>query len=261
MINQSLTKAEIAPTHTFPHGGAHELESPPAVCAALENPENNQDRGWGGARVGSGRKRKPDLPVPSWEPEGEHWYCVCAKPNEDLQADIQTRLAGFLVFAPTIWKPATVMRRDINGVVRRGLPDRIEPLFRRYFFTRFDRTNFSWTKILHLPGRPVQRIISSTLGFPIAVPDSFIETLQVFDRVINGVRHVARPNGCLYPEAPAKPTMLPSGTRVRPVEGAFVDMVGNLSQMSDGKRVKVLLEIMGRHVPVVMDQSAVEVVE
>ena len=51
-------------------------------------------------------------------------------------ADIETRLAGFLVFSPTIWKPATALRRDASGVIRRGLPDRIEPLFRRYFFTR-----------------------------------------------------------------------------------------------------------------------------
>jgi hypothetical protein len=36
---------------------------------------------------------------------------------------------------------------------------------------------------------------------------------------------------------------------------------GELDKMSDGKRVKVLLTIMGRQVPVEMDQSAVEVVE
>jgi hypothetical protein len=46
----------------------------------------------------------------------------------------------------------------------------------------------------------------------------------------------------------------------RPLEGAFVDLVGDLSEMSDGKRVKVLLSIMGRQVPVVMPQAAVEVV-
>jgi transcription antitermination factor NusG len=47
---------------------------------------------------------------------------------------------------------------------------------------------------------------------------------------------------------------------VRATEGAFTDLVGRLSQMSDGKRVTVLLEIMGRQVPVVMPQAAVEVV-
>jgi transcription antitermination factor NusG len=49
---------------------------------------------------------------------------------------------------------------------------------------------------------------------------------------------------------------------VKPVAGAFADQgwIGELSEMSDGKRVKVLLSIMGRQVPVVMPQSAVEVV-
>jgi hypothetical protein len=48
---------------------------------------------------------------------------------------------------------------------------------------------------------------------------------------------------------------------VRLVEGAFADQIGALAEMSDGKRVRVLLEIMGGQRPVGMDQSAVEVVE
>jgi hypothetical protein len=66
----------------------------------------------------------------------------------------------------------------------------------------------------------------------------------------------------VYPAAPTSATRLAPGTRVRPVAGAFADQgwIGELSEMSDGKRVKVLLSIMGRQVPVVMPQSAVEVV-
>jgi transcription antitermination factor NusG len=267
---------------TFHYGASGDSSRIGTVCAALENPKNNQQqqvRGWGGPREnsggprensggprensggfrpGSGRKPKAIEPVLLPEPEGERWYCVCTDPGKDLTADIETRLAGFLVFAPTIWKPATKIRRDVNGVVRRGLPDRIEPLFRRYFFTRFDRTDFSWTKILHLPG--VRRIISSTLGFPIAVPDSFIDTLQGFDRTVDGVRYVARPNGCIYPEAPSSAPKLAAGTRVKPLEGAFVDMVGELAEMSDRGRVKVLLQMFGAQRAVEMDQAAVEVV-
>jgi transcription antitermination factor NusG len=74
------------------------------------------------------------------------------------------------------------------------------------------------------------------------------------------VRYLARPNGCLYPEAPSSGVRIASGTRVKATEGAFTDLVGSLSEMSDGKRVKVLLEIMGRQVAVAMPQSAVEVV-
>jgi transcription antitermination factor NusG len=95
---------------------------------------------------------------------------------------------------------------------------------------------------------PSRMILES---YAMAVPDSVIEAIQ----------SRAHANGCLYPHAPASAVRLATGTRVRPVEGAFVDLVGNLSEMSDGKRVKVLLSIMGRQVPVVMPKSAVEVVE
>jgi transcription antitermination factor NusG len=81
------------------------------------------------------------------------------------------------------------------------------------------------------------------------------------DSVIEAIKGRAHANGCLYPDTQRSAPRLAKGTRVRPLEGAFVDLVGDLSEMSDGKRVKVLLSIMGRQVPVAMPQSAVEVVE
>jgi hypothetical protein len=51
------------------------------------------------------------------------------------------------------------------------------------------------------------------------------------------------PLGCLRPDAPSSATRLAKGTCVRPVEGAFVDMLGQLTEMSDGKRVKLLLQL------------------
>ena len=82
------------------------------------------------------------------------------------------------------------------------------------------------------------------------------------DSVIEAIKGRAHANGCLYPATPASATRLAPGTRVKPVAGAFADQgwIGELSEMSDGKRVKVLLSIMGRQVPVVMPQSTVEVV-
>ena len=104
-------------------------------------------------------------------------------------------------------RSAVMQMASCAAVFRTGL----NPLFRRYFFTRFDRTDYSWTTILHLPG--VRRIISSTLGYPIAVPDSVIEAIK-------GRAHA---NGCLYPTTPASATRLAPGTRVKPVAGAFAD--------------------------------------
>ncbi len=243
-----LTSDIISPNQSFHDGAASTLGSISAVCAALENPENNQVCGWGGYRTGAGRKPKPPEIPP--DPEGERWYCVCVLPGKDRAADIEARLAGFTIFAPTIFKPEIRPGRNAKGVFLPGMRSRIEPLFRRYFFARFDRTDFSWTKILHLPGNPVQRIISSTQGLPIAVPDIVIEAIQ-------SRAHV---NGCIYPTVRANARRLPQGTRVRLLAGAFVDHIGELAQMSDGKRVEVLLHIMGAQRPVKADQAAVEVV-
>lgn len=229
------------------------------VPMAFQNQGEISKSGHGGARPNSGgyrpgAGRKPNKVFIERQPEGERWYCVCTDPGKDLTADIETRLAGFMVFAPTIWKKAVPPRRDAQGIVRRGLPDRIEPLFRRYFFTRFDRTDFSWTAILHLPG--VRRIISSQ-GRPVAVPDSVIEAIQNYV----GKTHKAFPNGCWYPHTEAASARMAKGTRVRLLEGAFADHIGELAEMSDGKRVKVLLQMFGAQRPVEADQPTVEVVE
>jgi transcription antitermination factor NusG len=90
------------------------------------------------------------------------------------------------------------------------------------------------------------------------VPDSVIKAIRIF----RSPTHLAHANGCLYPHAKATDRrVLVAGTRVRVTEGAFSDLVGDLSEMSDGERVKVLLQVLGAQRPVEMNQTAVEVVE
>lgn len=205
----------------------------------------------GGYREGSGRK--PKVVTKDGPPDDtERWYCVRTFIGQDLTADIATRVAGYEVFAPTLWKPPTLTTRDRNGIVRPALPARIVPLFLSYFFSKFRRADAHWTEILHLPG--VRNIISSTPGHPIAVPD----------HVIDAIRAPLHPNGCDYRlQSPAKAAPIAKGVRVRVMSGPMADameqdLIG-ICEMSDGKRVKVLLQIMGRAVSVSMAQSVVEV--
>lgn len=204
--------------------------------------------GRGGYRPGAGRKPK----VERMPDDTERWYCVRTFIGQDLTADIATRVAGYEVFAPTLWKPPTLTTRDRNGIVRPALPARIVPLFLSYFFSKFRRADAHWTEILHLPG--VRNIISSTPGHPIAVPD----------HVIDAIRAPLHPNGCDYRlQSPAKAAPIAKGVRVRVTSGPMADameqdLIG-ICEMSDGKRVKVLLQIMGRAVSVSMAQSVVEV--
>ena len=166
----------------------------------------------------------------------------------EITADIEIRLTGFELFAPTVWKPATLPRRLANGAMQPGKPDRIVPLFPRYLFVRFRRLADPWRRIRSLRG--VETILSSTPESPIAVPDAAIEA----------IRGQCAPNGCIYPPERATPgaTPLAVGTAARLTEGPMADLSG-ICTWSDGRRVRLLLEIMGRAVPVTVAQSAVVV--
>ena len=219
----------------------------------------------GGARPGSGPKTKkiadartPENSGRSLESgqgisletqaklEAPRWYCVRTGHGAEITADIEIRLAGFTLFAPTVWKPATKPRRLTNGAIQPGKPDRIVPLFPRYLFVRFHRLDDPWRRIRSLRG--VEAILSSTPESPIAVPDAAIEA----------IRGQCAPNGCIYPLDLATKAAAPLavGTIARLTEGPMADLTG-ICSWSDGKRVRLLLEIMGRAVLVTVAQSAV----
>jgi transcription antitermination factor NusG len=232
---------------------AHITVLPTGFVGQAQPPSNPETEplikpGRGGYRPGAGRKPRVE-PMPD---DTERWYCIRTFIGQDLTADIATRVAGYQVFAPTVWKPPTITTRDRNGIVRPALPARIVPLFLCYFFTKFRRADARWTEILHLPG--VRNILSSTPGHPIAVPD----------HVIDAIRLPLHPNGCDYRlQSPVRAAPIAKDARVRvmsgPMADAMADALVGICHMSDGKRVKVLLQIMGRAVSVNMAQSAVEV--
>ena len=172
--------------------------------------------------------------------------------NADLTADFSIRLAGFTLFAPSLWKPATLPRRDAGGVIRPGKPDRIVPLFARYLFVQFSLGDRDWRRLRSLDG--VDYVFSSTPESPTPVPDSVIEA----------IRALCHGNGCIYPRNVDPhdlnaPPALDIGATVRFVSGPMIDLSG-VCRMSGAKRVELLLEIMGRPVVMTVPRSAVEAV-
>ncbi len=205
----------------------------------------------GGARAGAGRK--PNAPPPTYV-DIEHWYCVRARYGGDITADIAIRRAGFTLFTPSLWKPGTPARRDRHGALRPARPERIVPLFPRYLFVRFRRVADTWRPIWELPG--VECILSTAPETPTPVPDGAIDL----------IRGLCAPNGCVYPDnermldGPAPVIRMPPiapGTRTRLTAGPMADLAG-ICTWSDGKRVRLLLEIMGRAVSVTVPRLAVE---
>lgn len=194
------------------------------------------------------RRSRPKVMQREFRPIARpRWYVVRTFHGQTAVADRAIREAGFEVFSPTIFKPATAPRRDANGVVRPGLPDRVEFLFVRYIIVSFDLTDPSWRKILDYDG--VERIISTSLFtdhhmHPIAVPDFEIER----------VRKLVGPDGCL--NVHEKP--IAAGTRLRLRDGLLADAAG-LCAASDGQRVLMLMNLFNReNVPVRTRQASVE---
>lgn len=229
--------------------GARGQISPPAPCDSNAETAESFKFGHGGARLGAGRRR--NVPVIQMPLDVDRWYVVRAKYGETGIADREIREAGFTVFTPTIFRPAIPSRRDASGIMRPGKPDRTDYLFVRYILTRLNLSDPSWRDVLEMPG--VERIISGGhlanggIGIPIAVPD----------RAIEWVRQLLNPNGCIDPRMPHdKP--IKAGTSVRLLDGPMADHAG-ICEMSDGQRVVLLLNLLGRPVRVTVAQSAVEV--
>lgn len=199
----------------------------------------------GGARQGAGRPRGVSAP----QIDVLRWYCVRTDHNAERLADIEVRLAGFEVFNPSVWRAAEPMRRDRNGVVRPARPDRIEPMFRRYFFTKFNIVDPSWGQIEHLPG--VDRLMGAAggKGSPGIVADDAIALLW----------KILEPNGCAYPANHLHMNPIDPGTALRLLSGGMEGREG-ICEWSDGRRVKLLMSILGRPVSVTVSQGAVATV-
>lgn len=242
------------------HSGTHLIiksEAGPGVstrgllraCAILGAAAIFVEFSHGGARPGAGRPRRivsdvrhsnTGLPVL----DVMRWYCVRTDFNAQLIADIEVRLAGFEVFNPSVFRAAEPMRRDRYGVVRPAKPDRIVPMFPRYFLTRFNIADPAWGQIEHLDG--VDRLMTAPGGRPGAIADDKVAALLA----------LVESNHCAYPENHLHMNPIDTGTILRLLSGGMEGQTG-ICEWSDGRRVKLLMSILGRPVSVTVSQGAV----
>jgi transcription antitermination factor NusG len=130
---------------------------------------------------------------------------------------------------------------------------RTRPLFPRYLFVQADPDAGLWPRIFRQPG--VVTILgtrSTRLERPASVPASVLDILW---------RQCAA-DGVIYPPEPLvadRATPIPCGTTVLLASGAMIGLTG-ICQWSDGKRVRLLLEILGRGVRVTVPRSSVEAI-
>lgn len=238
------------------------FDQEPAPCSAATETDRTKNRR-GRPRITSERpwqaegisrstyyeRLKPAAPTQiSYAIDEPRWYCIRTEFGAEITADMAIRTAEFETFFPMLWIAPLPARRTEMGRLMPAQSERLVPLFRRYIFARFLRSDPSWRRIATMRG--VERIFSTSPTTPIPVPDVAIDI----------VRKQCHPNGVVYPPGHGeKRAAMEIGAIGRIPNSAFPDLVG-ICDWSEGDRVRLLMSIMGRQVPVTVDRSAVEII-
>ena len=163
---------------------------------------------------------------------GPRWYVLQTQPHSERRAVEHLGRQGFHSYLPRYLKRRRHARK--TEIVA-------APLFPRYLFVMIDMATQRWRSIQSTIG--VSHIVSNG-DDPAVVPSYVVDELkaredaQGFIRFDPGQRFAA-------------------GDKVRVVEGAFADCIGLFDRMTDGERVAVLLDLLGRKVRVVMSLDVI----
>lgn len=173
----------------------------------------------------AGRPKRDLLP-------GERWFAVQCQAHREAFAANQLRAQGFTVFLPL--RPKTWRHA-------RRLETRHVAFFPGYLFLVLDLDQDRWRSVNGTIG--VKRLVMVGGAIrPMALPPGIIEALlcQADDR------------GCLRPGGPLR-----IGQNVRILAGPFGDLLGELIELDENGRVRVLIELLGARVPAALSRGEV----
>lgn len=153
------------------------------------------------------------------------WYVVQTQPHAEARAISNLERQGYVVFCPRIRK---TMRHA------RATKHVLSPLFPGYVFLQRNVSGECWRSVNGTFG--VVRLVSHG-DTPQALPHGVVEALQSHSDNIG-----------LSDYHPA----FNLGQTVRIVDGPFADLCGVLQGLDAGGRVRVLLDLLGRSVPVAL---------
>lgn len=160
------------------------------------------------------------------------WYVVQTHPNAERKAVFNLSRQGYHVYLPQYLR-------------RRRHARRVElvksPLFPRYLFVAADIAAQRWRAIQSTIG--VSRLVCHG-EMPAAVPADVVAQLQRREDGQGLIRLEKRP-------------MFAPGDRVRVDDGVFESCLGLFEGLTDGERVAILLDLLGRKVRVFIDADFV----
>jgi transcription elongation factor/antiterminator RfaH len=158
--------------------------------------------------------------------DGERWFVVFTLPHQEKRAQIQLENQSYRTFLP---------KREKTVRHARKLTTVVAPFFPRYMFIILDPEHDQWRPVNGTLG--VARLVMQGER-PNPVPPGIVETLVAS----------TGPDGLLQ----LRP-QLKVGDPVRLTQGPFAEYLGTLDRLDDSGRVRVLLDMLGRQVPVVVE--------
>lgn len=161
------------------------------------------------------------------------WYAVHTKLGSEESAAAHLGRQGFEVFLPRSLRTTRHARKIRTAAA---------PFFPGYLFVRMDLETQRWRSIDGTFG--VKGVIKANER-PLAAPDGVMQALLAATGE-DGVLDLA---GSLAP-----------GARVRVIGGPFADQLAVVERMSGAERVRVLLSLMNRPVPLEIGRRALAAV-
>lgn len=160
------------------------------------------------------------------------WYVVQTQPHAEAKAVSHLNRQNFEVYLPRYLKRRR-HARQIETVQA--------PLFPRYLFVGIDLATQRW------------RAIHSTIGVSRLVCNGE-EPAPVADQIIASLRAREGQDGLVRLEPQRR---FAPGEQVRILDGALASCLGLYEGMADADRVRVLLDLLGRKVRVVVDDLSI----
>ena len=165
-------------------------------------------------------------------PPDKRWFAVQCKRNREHGAAIQLHNQGFGIFLPLrekTWRHAH--RIEVRRV----------PFFFGYLFVALDLDRDQWRSVNGTIG--VQRLVTAGKDArPVPLPRGVVETW----------RSETDDQGCLRRVEPLR-----VGQAVRIQSGPLGDRLGEIVGLDDAGRVRVLIELLGGRIPVIMPRGKV----
>jgi transcriptional antiterminator RfaH len=160
------------------------------------------------------------------------WYVVQTQPNAERKAVFNLNRQGYETYLPQYLRRRRHARR-VEQVK--------SPLFPRYLFVAIDMASQRWRTIQSTIG--VSRLVCNG-DMPAPVPTHVVEQLKAREDISGCIRLQQRP-------------AFSSGDRVRIQDGVFESCLGLFEGLTDGERVAILLDLLGRKVRVFVDADLV----